>query len=243
WSQQIIRRAVEALPPTDKKVTISFLLKRFVAGMDLDGLERHQFWISNIAPPLFQRLTGEAVEYASQAPADGCLLDCLQQWDLENTLAEGLLTKADRSSMSSSLELRVPFLDEAVMEFAATLCPEIRVNHLQTKVFLKHYALRYLPKTIVRRRKRGLSVPIGAWLRGPLREWAADALGGGRLEQVGVRTTAALRLFNEHVSGRADHARALWALLVLVEWLYWTSAETTCGSGSRPAEKTECVAA
>lgn len=230
WLRRIIRRATEALPPSDKKMTISFLLKRFVAGMELDGLARHQFWISNIAPPLLQRLTGEPVEFSANELEGDCLLDRLQQWDLENTLAEGLLTKADRSSMSSSLELRAPFLDESVMEFAQSLPPEDRVKRFQTKVFLKNYALRYLPRNIVLRRKRGLSVPISVWLRGPLHDWAAATLGNGHLDGVGIRTTVALKLFAEHVSGRADHARALWTLIVLSEWLDWVNSETA-GSG------------
>ncbi|HEY2328736.1 MAG TPA: asparagine synthase (glutamine-hydrolyzing) [Verrucomicrobiae bacterium] len=228
WLRRLIQRATAALPPSDKKVTISFLLKRFVSGMDMDGLARHQFWISNIAPPLLRRLTGEPVEFAPSEPAGNCLLDQLQQWDLENTLAEGLLTKADRSSMSSSLELRAPFLDESVMGFAASLSREDRVRRFQTKIFLKRYALRYLPKNIVLRRKRGLSVPIGAWLRGPLHDWAAAILGNGRLDRAGIRTTVAQELFAEHISGRADHARALWTLIVLGEWLDWMAKETAC---------------
>lgn len=226
WLRRIIRRAVEALPPTEKKVTISFLLKRFVAGMELDGLARHQLWISNIAPPLLRRLGISPAEAAISEAGGGCLLDRLQQWDLENPLAEGLLTKADRSSMSSALELRAPFLDEAVMEFAQSLPREERVKGFQTKVFLKRYALRYLPESIVLRRKRGLSVPIGKWLRGPLRDWASATLGKRQLDRVGIRAAAAQDLFAEHLSGRADHARALWTLLVLSEWLDWVAAET-----------------
>jgi asparagine synthase (glutamine-hydrolysing) len=234
WTRRIIRGTVQALPPSEKKVTISFLLKRFVSGMDLDGLERHQQWISNIAPPLLQRLTGEPIKITLPDTEGECLLDRLQQWDLENTLAEGLLTKADRSSMSSSLELRAPFLDESVMDFAKSLPGDERVKGFHTKVFLKRYALRYLPKSIVLRRKRGLSVPIGAWLRGPLHDWAAAILGGGQLNQVGIRTTVARELFAEHISGRVDHARALWTLIVLCEWLDWVNSETAGGAGENP---------
>jgi asparagine synthase (glutamine-hydrolysing) len=226
WLRRIIRRAVEALPPTEKKVTISFLLKRFVSGMELDGLARHQLWISNIAPPVLRRLGISPAEMEISEPGGDCLLDRLQQWDLENPLAEGLLTKADRSSMSSALELRAPFLDEAVMEFAKSLPAADRVKGFHTKIFLKRYALRYLPESVVLRRKRGLSVPIGAWLRGPLRDWATETLGNGQLDQVGICATAAQELFAEHVSGRADHARALWTLLVLSEWLDWVANET-----------------
>jgi asparagine synthase (glutamine-hydrolysing) len=235
--RRIIRRAVEALPATERKVTISFLLKRFVSGMELDGLARHQSWISNIPPPLLQRLTGEPAGFVNPELEEGCLLDRLQQWDLENTLAEGLLTKADRSSMSSSLELRAPFLDEAVMEFSKLLLPEDRVKRVQTKVFLKRYASRYLPNDIVYRRKRGLSVPIGAWLRGPLREWAEATLNDKCLERVGIRVTAVQELLAEHISNRADHARALWTLIVLSEWLDWTTEETACHEECNRSEK------
>ncbi len=234
WMRRIIRHAVEALPPSDKKVTISFLLKRFVQGMDLDGLARHQLWVSNIAPPLLRRLGISPDDGGVPDAGDGCLLDRVQQWDLQTPLAEGLLTKADRSSMSSALELRAPFLDEAVMEFAKSLPVEERVKGFQTKVFLKQYALRYLPESIVRRRKRGLSVPIGAWLRGPLHDWAAAALGNGQLDRVGISIAAVQGLFSEHVSGKADHARALWTLLVLSEWLDWVASETDC-SAAEPA--------
>src|SRR5260221_13970566 len=234
WMRRIIRHAVEALPPSDKKVTISFLLKRFVQGMDLDGLARHQLWVSNIAPPLLRRLGISPADVEISEAGDGCLLDRVQQWDLQTPLAEGLLTKADRSSMSSALELRAPFLDEAVMEFAKSLPVEERVKGFQTKFFLKQYALRYLPESIVRRRKRGLSVPIGAWLRGPLHDWAAATLGNGQLARVGISIAAVQGLFSEHVSGKAAHARALWSLLVLSEWLDWVASETDC-SAAEPA--------
>jgi asparagine synthase (glutamine-hydrolysing) len=217
---------VEALPPSEKKVTISFLLKRFVQGAGLDGIARHRLWVSNIPPTLLARLgLAPAVEERPNTDA-GHLLDQVQRWDLETMLAEGLLTKADRASMSSALELRTPFLDAAVMEFALSLPVAERVQGFNTKVFLKRYALNYLPKAIVRRRKRGLSVPTARWLRGPLHEWAFHTLGSGRLERVGIDTSAAMSLLCEHSQRKADHARALWTLLVLSEWLDWVAQET-----------------
>lgn len=224
----MVRRAIELWPVSDRKMTLSFLLKRFVSGMELDGLARHQWWVANLAPPMIERLTGIPAKFAGSDAENLALLDRLQRWDLEHTLAEGLLTKADRASMSSSLELRAPFLDAAVMEFAGQLPAAERVKRFQTKIFLKQYALRYLPRQIVRRRKRGLSVPIGAWLRGPLRDWAGTALQSAQLQQIGVSTEVAQSIFAEHLSGRADHARALWTLMVLSEWLDWVRQETAC---------------
>jgi asparagine synthase (glutamine-hydrolysing) len=233
WLRFAIRRVVEALPPSEKKVTISFLLKRFVEGVGWNGITRHRLWVSNITPALLRRLGVAPIDLKSDDAGGGDLLDRAQRWDLETLLAEGLLTKADRASMSSALELRAPFLDVAVMEFAKSLRIEDRVQGFKTKVFLKRYARRYLEDDIVNRRKRGLSVPIGSWLRGPLKEWATATLEHGRLEQVGIQTSAVLELFFEHFQRKADHARTLWTLLVLAEWLEWVATETDCGQTDR----------
>jgi asparagine synthase (glutamine-hydrolysing) len=215
--RNLIRRVVEALPPSDKKVTVSYVLKKFVAAAGMNGMARHRLWTSNIAPAILQRLGVEPVTFPDEAVND--LMSAVQRNDLEILLAEGLLTKADRASMRSALELRAPFLDVSVMEFAATLPVEERVRGLTTKVFLKRYAERYLPASIVYRRKRGLSVPLSTWLRGPLREWAESRL--SRLDGAGVDQKAAVALLEEHRQQRADYARALWTLIVLREWLDW----------------------
>jgi len=221
----LIRRGLEALPPSRKKMTVSSLLRRFAQGAEMEGLARHLFWVSNIQPQIQQQLGLTPLE-TERGEETGELLDRVQQWDLEKSLAEGLLTKADRSSMSATLELRAPFLDSAMLELAASIPIEYRVRGLQTKILLKRYALKYLPSRIVHRRKRGLSVPLNQWLRAPLREWAASALGGGRLELVGVCPRAALDLLMQHCEGGADHARPLWTLLVLNEWLEWAAKKT-----------------
>ena len=218
---RMCRRLVEAWPPSDKKVSISFLLKKFVASAELDGVRRHAEWTSNVGPALLARL-GVGEPEARNESLDGvALLDAVQRHDLETSLAEGLLTKADRASMNSALELRAPFLDQAVIEYAATLPEADRVRGVTTKVFLKRYATRYLPRSIVHRRKRGLSVPLSGWLRGPLYDWAAERVGSSRLAEVDVRRDAALGLLAEHCSRKADHGRALWTLIVLSEWLDW----------------------
>jgi asparagine synthase (glutamine-hydrolysing) len=228
WLRFGIQRMVEALPLSEKKVTISFLLKRFMQGAGCNDMTRHRLWVSNITPALLRRLGVTPTQFESSDAGGGNLLDRAQQWDLEMLLAEGLLTKADRASMSSALELRAPFLDQAVMEFAKSLRVEDRVRGFKTKVFLKRYARRYLPNNIVRRRKRGLSVPINIWLRGPLKEWAISTLRKGHLEQVGIRTSAAMELLSEHCQHEADHARAIWTLLVLGEWLDWVATDIDC---------------
>lgn len=112
-------------------------------------------------------------------------------------------------------------VDAAVIEFAARLPVAERVRGITTKVFLKRYAARYLPRAVVNRRKRGLSVPLGAWLRGPLRGWARACLARDVLQEIGVDNVAALRLLATHCARERDHARAIWTLIVLSEWLEW----------------------
>jgi len=234
-----LRAAVTALlrawPPSDRKVTLGFLLRRFAEGAALEPLARHLFWVSNIPPPTLRRL-GCAPAADPRPERDGLeLLDRLQRLDLETSLAEGLLTKADRGSMLFSVELRAPYLDARVLEFAATLPATERVRGTATKRFLKRFASRYLPRRIVFRRKRGLSVPLAAWLRGPLEPWARERLRAGRVEAAGVRADAAVDLLDEHRQRRADHARALWTLLVLDEWLAWAARRRVPEGASRHA--------
>jgi asparagine synthase (glutamine-hydrolysing) len=215
---------VERWPPSDRKVTLSFLLKRFVRGEGMAPLARHLLWTSTLSPPLLERLGVTSV--ATTETGSGLeLLDELQRYDLENYLAEGLLTKADRASMGFALEPRAPFLDRGVLEFAAALPGPDRVRGLRTKTFLKRYALRYLPRKVVHQRKKGLSVPLSSWLRGPLYAWSEERLRGGRLEALGIDAKPVLELLEEHRRREQDHGRALWSLLVLVEWLEWVEEE------------------
>jgi asparagine synthase (glutamine-hydrolysing) len=227
----LLAALVRALPQSDRKVTLGFLLKRFMDGAEMDPVARHLLWVSNVPPAILARLGCAPPPGPRAEAADMELLDLLQRIDLETSLAEGLLTKADRGSMVSALELRAPYLDVDVLSFAATLPSAERVRGLETKRFLKRFALRYLPRAIVFRRKRGLSVPLAAWLRGPLAGWARDRLAAGRVKDLGL---ASVSLLDEHRQRRADHARAIWTLLVLEEWLLWAERQRGRGSEGVP---------
>ncbi len=222
--QAAFRAIVQKWPVSDKKVTISFLLKRFVEGMHQDGVARHLLWKANISPIVMARLGLTDPLPWQPGKSTGELLDAVQKLDLEVTLAEGLLTKSDRAGMRSALEVRAPFLDQRVMEFAATLPVDSRVHGLTTKAFLKKYAEKYLPNSIIYRRKRGLSVPLSLWLRGPLHDWAQSRVTHRHLADAGINIQIAGQLLEEHRLREADHARALWSLIVLCEWLIWDDA-------------------
>ncbi|WP_329741856.1 asparagine synthase (glutamine-hydrolyzing) [Dyella sp. A6] len=216
-----LRHLIERLPPSDRKVTLSFLLKRFISGQELDGLSRHRLWTSHIAPDWLRKLGIEPPVWTNDTAAAGTLLDTVQQFDFTHSLPEALLAKADRGGMLHGVEIRAPFLDSTVIEFAAGLPARARVRGLTTKAFLKDYGRLYLPRSVTHRRKRGLSVPLATWLRGPLHDWAKARLSAPALAEAGVRVETALELLDEHASRRNDHARAIWTLLVLAEWLEW----------------------
>jgi asparagine synthase (glutamine-hydrolysing) len=212
---------VSALPVSDRKVAVSYLLKRFVEGDELAGLSRHLVWTSQIPPQLLEALGVAGERAGDPGGLDGSVLDVVQRNDFQTTLAEGLLTKADRAGMGCALELRAPFLDVGVMEFAAKLPAADRVSGLTTKTFLKRYARRYLPGSVINRRKRGLSVPLASWLRGPLYDWTRALLSSPKLSGVGIDPRVAVAILDEHRARKADRARAVWTIAVLAIWLDW----------------------
>jgi asparagine synthase (glutamine-hydrolysing) len=127
--------------------------------------------------------------------------------------------KVDRATMLSSVEARAPFLDRDVTKFALSLPTELRVRGLETKWVLKHAAERWLPKDVIYRRKRGLSVPVANWINHGLRSEVDRLLDTDRLRTEGlVNEHYVRRLLDEHRSGRANHAKALWAVIVLQYW-------------------------
>lgn len=215
-----INKVVDLLPVSDKKVTTSFLLKRFIGGQHLDGLARHLLWTASLSPDWLRRLGVEPpLDLASRG--HGEVMDAIQTYDFEHSLPDALMAKADRGGMCHGVEIRAPFLDQTVIEFAATLPLDARVRGLTTKVFLKEYASRYLPRSVVTRRKRGLSVPLAQWLRGPLYPWARSRLDSPALASAGINSEAAQELLTAHCQRSGDYSRGLWALIVLSEWLDW----------------------
>lgn len=149
------------------------------------------------------------------APAR-CGLDQAQYADLKFWLPGDILAKVDRTSMDVSLEAREPLLDHRLIEFAASLPPQERVRGGQGKWLLKHTMERYLPHDILYRPKQGFVTPIAQWFRGPLADTARQIVSAGGLARTGWFDPAPLsRLADQHISGRRDHSRVLWQLLML----------------------------
>src|SRR5213078_293819 len=119
--------------------------------------------------------------------------------------ADDILVKADRASMAASLELRAPYLDTAVVEFAARLPWRLKMSLTRTKVLLKRALRGVVPDEILRRPKKGFGIPVAAWIRGPLRPLFEELLS--------VRA-----LLETHLSGSTDLRKPLWTLLMFQLW-------------------------
>jgi asparagine synthase (glutamine-hydrolysing) len=140
--------------------------------------------------------------------------------DFKTWLHNDILVKVDRMSMASSLEVRSPLLDHKVIEFAAGLPPELKYRGPVSKFLLKRHLAPRLPGLDVDRPKQGFSIPLGAWLRGDLRDTAHDLLFSAHRAHRGyVRPETVASMWDEHQRGHRDHSGKIWALMVLELWL------------------------
>ena len=236
------RPLVERLPTSTRKASLDYRAKRFVRAAHLPPLERHHGWKEIFSAEVRAELTGrrspfDPVDLLRKrfAETEGApLLARLQDVDLGTFLVDDLLTKTDRASMAHSLEARVPFLDSVVTGFALALPTRHKVRGLSKKRLLRKAAEPLLPAQIVNGRKRGFSIPAGAWLAGELEPFARDTLAADVLRRQGFfRHEPVRRLLDEHVAGRQDWSRQLWGLLAFTLW-YERHVETRRGSASPP---------
>jgi asparagine synthase (glutamine-hydrolysing) len=140
--------------------------------------------------------------------------------DTVGYLPDDILVKVDRASMAVSLEVRVPMLDRRVVEFAWTLSPDQRLRGRVGKWCLRQLLERYVPTNLMDRPKMGFGLPLGAWLRGPLRGWATSLLDPRRVASEGYLSAEVVdHIWKSHLSGRRDQEHLLWSVLAFEAWL------------------------
>jgi asparagine synthase (glutamine-hydrolysing) len=141
-------------------------------------------------------------------------------WDALGYLPNDILTKVDRAAMSQSLETRAPFLDHNVIELAWRLPLAMKIRPGTSKWALREVLYRHVPRELIERPKVGFSMPLGQWLRGPLRDWAENLLLEGRLRREGYLDSELVRrTWEEHLTGVRDWSARLWCVLMFEAWL------------------------
>ena len=151
--------------------------------------------------------------YREQAPDNP--LSMVQYLDLKTYLAGDILTKVDRASMAHALEVRVPLLDHKLVEWMATLPPDLKLQGREGKYIFKKALEPYLPSDILYRPKMGFSVPLSSWFRGPLKQRVQEALLGDTLRNTGWFDESYLQhLVSQHQAGLRDYSASIWSLLM-----------------------------
>ena len=227
----LIEPIVNNLPVSTRNLSFDYKAKRFVAASKYDVVTRHHSWFGSFSIDEQQELLSKdiaaktsndiyrgAKELLEICDADD-EIERMQFLDINFYMAEDILTKVDRASMAVSLEVRAPFLDPRVAQFAAGLPLEYKLKGNKGKYILKKAVEPLLPKTILQRPKKGFGIPIAEWLKGRLNPLLHDLLAPERLKNQGLFDAAFVqKLIREHETGAASHHKQLWTLLVFQLW-------------------------
>jgi asparagine synthase (glutamine-hydrolysing) len=231
--RQFFARLQRFLPVSSSAVPMGLFLRRFLAHVEKEPALRHQIWFGMFAPDELDRLfspgfdCGTAPSRQILFPLDrvceGAIFeDALAEvtyLDFRLYLEDNLLVKIDRAGMACSLELRTPYLDHRLIEFAFGLPAALKVPTFQLKYLLKKTVSKWLPHQIVYRQKRGFSVPVAEWMREELRPLLDETLGEEKLKRNGMFNVVFVRqLLGQHWARQADHRRLLWPLFCFQLW-------------------------
>ncbi|MBA7580945.1 Asparagine synthetase [glutamine-hydrolyzing] 1 [subsurface metagenome] len=227
---RLIRDTLKKYPESTKRIDLVRRLKRFMEKADMPPERREwRLAFSNdmkraiYSDDFRQQVEGKDSlalrerEFFRIRKAD--LTTKLLNLDVKIYLPEDLLVKADRASMAHALEVRSPFLDHHLMEFAASIPADMKFRGLTTKYILKKAFSNLLPKKIIHRPKQGFGVPLGSWFRGELKKLSYAVLLDEKAARRGYfKRDAVKALLDEHCSGRFDHGHKIWSLLNLELW-------------------------
>jgi asparagine synthase (glutamine-hydrolysing) len=227
----LIEGPIGLLPTSELKRSRVRDAKRFLRAANLPRAQRYDRWMSafdseaksTIYTDDFRASVGNggpAILDKWFAAANGSgVLDAAMLTDQMTYLPNDLLVKVDIASMANSLEARSPFLDHNVIEFAASLPENLKMQRFETKSLLKKVAARLVPREVIYRRKMGFGVPIAKWFRGEMKDFVRDALLSPTALNRGIVKPEMIRKYvEEHVSGSRDHAFQIWTLLMLELW-------------------------
>ncbi len=226
--RQLALAATNLLPVSDDKISLEYKLKRFLKGSLLDAGSAHLFWNGTFTAaeraqllsagsfkPTVDLFSTIAPEYLASGKLNPFIF-----LDQHYYLVDDILYKCDRMSMAHSLEVRPPFLDHRIVEFAASLPESFKINGSGLKYILKETLRGKLPEPILNRRKEGFDIPAHDWFRTALKPLITDTLTPQAVGDCGLfRPSAISKLMDDHFARRANYGYHLWGLLTLFLWM------------------------
>ena len=227
-----LRHIVQRLPVSHRYASVEFLMQQFVKGLGLSPEVRFLLWMGCygnaekkqlLSADLQERLLREDVfeDIAAHIRQSGLKSDFqrLQYLCMKLYLQDDVLLKVDRASMAHSLEVRAPFLDRDVVEYASRIQPADKLRGFTTKYVLKRAVRRLLPSEIVHRRKAGFMMPVALWLNRNMRETIEDLCSPAALAETGFFDPGYVRrILDEHFQERSDHRKQIYPLLCFMAW-------------------------
>jgi asparagine synthase (glutamine-hydrolysing) len=224
--RSLLRRGIAYVPPSSFSGRVGSA-QRFAERADMPLPDAYLSWLSYVNEPIRNALLRETDDWAIdqyrelwQRTNGAEHLDRLLNLNLQTYLLDDLLPKVDRMSMAHGLEVRCPFLDRELLEFAARIPPDMKLNRARLKYILKRAIGDLIPVSLLNRRKRGFAVPLARWFRSDLASYVDAMIGAtdAHIRQHLVGDVVA-DLIQEHRAGVRDHGHALWALLTLEVFL------------------------
>jgi asparagine synthase (glutamine-hydrolysing) len=223
---QLALSALRLWPVSDEKISLEYKLKRFLEGSLLPPEQAHIYWNGTFSESAKALLLSRPLPGAMDRLLDGLRanadegLSSFLKFDQQYYLADDILVKSDRMSMAHAVEVRPPFLDHRIVEFAATLPDDLKIRGSRQKFVLKQLMKDRLPASILTRKKVGFDIPAHEWLRGPLRSLLLDTLKEGLSEHADLFHAATIERYLElHLERRANLGYHLWGLMILFLWM------------------------
>jgi asparagine synthase (glutamine-hydrolysing) len=229
FARRALAYCVEKLKVSHGYLSVDFKLRQFLRGVDSTAERDFFYWMGAFTVPEQERLLSRTFretlggidpleDLAPTSSFDNDVQRCLYLC-AKHYLQDGVLVKTDRASMANSLEVRAPFLDLDLVDFAARCPLEYKMTMTQTKWILRQAARGILPGEVVWASKRGFAPPIGKWILGELNSAFRDMLHPARIRREGIFEPVEVeRLLDAHLSGTQNNARLLWTLFVFELW-------------------------
>lgn len=217
--------AARLWPVSDEKIGFEYKLKRFLAGCRMRPEQAHVFWNGTFSDRqkrglVKEKLPGALAGILGELADAGDNTAAYLWFDQKYYLPDDILAKVDRMSMAHSVELRPPFLDHRIVEFAASLPEGLKMRGSRLKLVLRSLMKDRLPQPVLGHRKIGFDIPAHEWLRGPLRPLLEETLAEGAASHPGLFQRGAIDAYlRDHLSRRANLGYHLWGLMILFLWM------------------------